>query len=190
MNRHIKIFLCLAACFFYYLNASSQTANTKHATVTIEDIEYLNSDGLDFSPTFYREGIVFVSSRNKDRKVDDKINEPFFDLFFADLGNSGTPGPPQQFSLKINSEYHEGPVSFNRAGDKIFFTRNNLNEKGKPIPSSEGTVKMKIYEADKGASEWENIRELPFNSKEYSCIHPTLDANNKRLYFASDMPGG
>lgn len=189
MNSLIKILALILIFSTFYFSANSQVAKRNH-DVKISNIDFLNSDALDFSPTFYREGLVFVSSRTENRKIDSKINERFFDLYFADLGRKGEPSPPQQFSVKINSEYHEGPVTFNKAGDKIFFTRNNLSANNKPITSSDGIVKMKIYEADKGTSEWENIQELPFNSDEYSCLHPSIDVDNKRLYFASDMPGG
>jgi Tol biopolymer transport system component len=37
---------------------------------------------------------------------------------------------------------------------------------------------------------WSNIKELPFNSDEYSCGHPALTPDNTKLYFVSDMPGG
>ena len=42
--------------------------------------------------------------------------------------------------------------------------------------------------SDDGES-WNNIKELPFNSDQYSVAHPTLSKDGKRLYFASDMTG-
>jgi len=189
MKTLIKTFALITLFLGFNFTANSQVSK-RNANVTIEKIDFLNSDALDFSPTFYRDGVVFVTSRNKNSKIDDRINEPFFDLYFADLNANGNPGPPQPFSIKINSEYHEGPVSFDKLGEKIFFTRSNISPENKPIKNSNGIVKMKIYEADKGVTEWENIRELPFNNDEYSCMHPTIDADNQRIYFASDMPGG
>lgn len=186
MNR---TFLALLILTFCIIELPAQTAIATDG-VTITNAKYINSPELDFSPAIYQDGVVFVSSRNDDRKTDRSISESFFDLFFADLSNDGIPGPPQQFSAKINTKYHEGPVSFNKAGDKIYFTRNNLDEDNDPIKGDEGVVRMKIYEASKGITEWENIQELPFNSDDYSCMHPAVDAKNKRIYFASDMPGG
>jgi outer membrane protein OmpA-like peptidoglycan-associated protein len=49
---------------------------------------------------------------------------------------------------------------------------------------------MKIYEGRRGKLDWENIIELPFNSDDYTCVHPALSADSKRLFFSSDMPGG
>ncbi|MFB0907705.1 MAG: flagellar motor protein MotB, partial [Spirosomataceae bacterium] len=48
----------------------------------------------------------------------------------------------------------------------------------------------KLYTAVKKSRDWQQIRELPFNSDEYSCGHPTLTVNDQVLYFVSDMPGG
>jgi outer membrane protein OmpA-like peptidoglycan-associated protein len=34
------------------------------------------------------------------------------------------------------------------------------------------------------------VKELPFNSNDFSCGHPALSPDDSRLYFVSDMPGG
>ena len=190
MNKLKSIITIIGMLCLPIMNLIAQVSQTVEPDVSITNLNFINSDALDFSPTFYQEGIVFVSSRNIDRKIDKKIGEPFFDLYYADLNPKGIPGPPQQFSVRINSKLHEGPVTFNKTGDKIFFSKNNVTAKNKPIPNSKGIVQQSIYMAKKGSSEWENIEMLPFNNTEYSFIHPSISVDNKRLYFASDMPGG
>ena len=49
---------------------------------------------------------------------------------------------------------------------------------------------MKIFQAVKGDFDWENISPLPFNSDEYSCMHPSLSYDGSALYFSSNKPGG
>jgi outer membrane protein OmpA-like peptidoglycan-associated protein len=94
-----------------------------------------------------------------------------------------------QFSKTINTKYHEGPATFTVDGNHIIFTRNNfLNSKYKQ--SSDKINKLKLYTADLEGNEWHNVRELPFNSDEYSTGHPSLTKDNSHLYFASDRPGG
>jgi len=73
--------------------------------------------------------------------------------------------------------------------NKIFFSRNN-QQKGLTRADKKGRVWQKIYEADRGYFDWENVRELAFNSDEYTCMHPALSADENRLYFTSNMPGG
>lgn len=156
--------------------------------ILIRNTASINSEGLEFSPVLYQNGLVYVSRHNSG-PVDEKTGERFFELFYAELSPNGMPFKSQAFSTEINSHRHEGPVAFNRRGDKIFFTRSNL-KKGLTKADSKGRVRLKIYEAEKGYFDWENVREMTFNNNEYSCMHPALSADGTKLYFSSDMPGG
>lgn len=157
--------------------------------VQLRNTANINTTNLEFSPAFYQNGIVFASSRFKAGKRDKKIDETFFELFYSDTDGNGEPLKSRPFSLQVNSFLHEGPVTFNRTGDKIFFTRNNI-KKGMRKSDSKGVTRLKIYEAVKGSYDWENITELPFNNDEFSTAHPTLSADETKLYFSSDRPGG
>ncbi|MBK8489918.1 MAG: OmpA family protein [Saprospirales bacterium] len=157
--------------------------------VIIRNAETINTEFLEFSPAFYQNGIVYVTSRRKSGAIDKNTGGTFFDLYYSDLDRKGFPMKPQEFSVNMNSTMHEGPVTFNRKGDIVYFTRNN-QENGLQKADSKGVTRLKIYEANKGEFDWENIRELPFNNDEYSCMHPSLSPDGRRLYFSSDMPGG
>lgn len=156
--------------------------------VSMESAMGVNSGNDEFSPAFYQNGVVFVSY-HKNGPIDPKTGKPFFQLFFAETDAMGLPQKPREFSLQINSQFHEGPVSFSRDGNSLYFTRNNL-EGGIPKANSQDKVTLKIYEASRGKYDWQDIRSLPFNSGEYNCVHPSLSADGFRLYFASNMPGG
>lgn len=149
----------------------------------------INTEFMEFAPKRYHNGIVYVTSRRKFGPRDQNTGETFYELYYAELNPDGMPFKPEPFSINLNSELHENSVAFNRQGNKIFFTRNNM-EQGLPKTSAEGRIVMKIYEADLGPFDWENVRELPFNSDEYSCLHPTLTPDGNKLFFSSDMPGG
>lgn len=95
----------------------------------------------------------------------------------------------QRFSPALNTRYHEGPATFSRDGSRIIFTRNNYNG-GRARQSKENITKLKLYTARQQNGAWADVTELPFNSDEYSVGHPTLSYDERRLYFASDMPGG
>ena len=46
---------------------------------------------------------------------------------------------------------------------------------------------LKLYYADVDADgKWVNIKECPYNSQAFSVGHPTLSADGKTLYFASN----
>ena len=157
--------------------------------VRVQNARFLNSAGADYSPVYYKNGLVFVSARLKNGPQDKKTGQTYSEIYFAPFDPGGEPIAPSTFSVEINSSLHEGPVSFSRDFKYMFFTRNNMY-KGVQKADNTGKVRLKIYMARKGAIDWGDVRELPFNSETYSCLHPSLSADGNRLYFASDMPGG
>ncbi|MGK0364161.1 MAG: outer membrane protein OmpA-like peptidoglycan-associated protein [Saprospiraceae bacterium] len=196
LNRFLLILLS-----FFAVSAMAQQSSSKSKSkdklyekegerqIDVKNSVLINSPNLEFAPVFYQNGLVYVTSRYKSGAVDKKINETFFELFYSELDAAGNPTKPQEFSVNINSQAHEGPVSFSRDGERMYFTRNNM-QKGMTKADSKGITRLKIYEAKRGTFDWENVVEMPFNSDEYSVMHPTLSADGKILYFASDMPGG
>ncbi len=192
--------LPLSFLFLVFLSFSlsaQQKSKTKAANKLYEkgnEVELLNTTtintaNLEFSPTYYLNGIVYASSRFTQGERDDKIDETFFELFYAELDANGIPVRPKEFSVEVNSPLHEGPVTFSRQGQVMYFTRNNL-KKGIRKADEEGVTRLKIYEAQKGAVDWKDVKECSFNSDDYSTCHPSISADGEELYFSSDMAGG
>ena len=189
--KNWKLVLLVLACMAQLGSAqfSEHSFPGVQQEVKLRNASQINTASLEFSPAYYQNGIVFASSRFKAGKRDEQINETFFELFYSETDGNGEPLSPRPFSMEVNSFLHEGPVTFNRAGNRIFFTRNNI-QKGLKKADQKGVVRLKIYEAKKGVYDWEHVKALPFNNDAYSCAHPTLSADETRLYFASDRPGG
>ena len=179
-----RIFTFFIFCFLF---CSSDLL--AQSTVTVKNCNRINSAALEFSPAFYGNGMVFVSSRKRTGEIDKATGETYFELYYADFDEEGMPIHPAPFSAEINSDRHEGQVSFTKSSDKMFFSRNNIS-KGVPQAGKDDTVRMRVYEAFKGPYDWERVRPLPFNNLNYSCMHPSLNYDGTRLFFASNMPGG
>ncbi len=156
--------------------------------VQLYNASRVNTADMEFCPAIYSNGLVYVS-RFKNGPINPETGETYFELFYAEFDPMGLPGKPQPFSMQLNSAYHEGPVSFNRDGTRIFFTRTNLRN-GVRRSDNKGQVGLKIYESRRGPYDWSPAQELSFNSDEYSCLHPSLSADGQRLFFASNKPGG
>ncbi len=151
----------------------------------------INSGGLDFSPSWYRDGIVFVSSRDNNPLANSNYawdESNFLDLFVSEINETGLT-TPRPFDGKINTKYHEGPVAFYDNFSKAVFTRNNYH-KGKSGKSKDGTTKLKLYFAEIKDDDWVNLESFVFNNDEYSIGHPAISEDGSILYFVSDMPGG
>ena len=152
----------------------------------------INSIFQEYSPAFYQNGLVFIASNpsvNTDKKEDDNTGKATTSLFFAARNDNGSLQKPLTFAEELSTKFYDGPLSFSKDGNTIYFTRTNLR-RGKPIKAKDGLVKLKIYTATKKDNKWVNIFELPFNNSEYDCAHPSVSNDGRRLYFSSNRPGG
>jgi outer membrane protein OmpA-like peptidoglycan-associated protein/tetratricopeptide (TPR) repeat protein len=152
----------------------------------------VNSQYSDYGSSFYNGKLVFTSSRDTGSLGQRKhtwTDQYFTNLYASNLtGDSLTPGSPQKFSKSVKSKFHEASAVFTNDGNTMYFTRNNYLE-GKKGKDGNKVTLIKIYKASFVKNDWGNITELPFNSDNYSTAHPALSADEKTLYFASDMPG-
>lgn len=135
----------------------------------------------------------FVSSRKKSIPIQNEWSwdsKRFLDLYCASIDQNKDFQSIELITKKVNTRFHEGPLCFTSDGKTVYFTRNNIS-KGKAKKDQKGIQNLKLYIAEIGSDgKWINEREFPFNSKDYSVGHPTLSADGRTLYFASDMPGG
>ena len=170
-------------------------AQEANPDIAIENIVVVNTNKLDFSPTFYQDGIVFVSNRKRPksaRKITDNKDEWLGDNFMSLYYTAKTADGfevPKEFSVNITTRYHEGPVSFSKNGNRIFFTRNNY-QNGQKQTNRKGDTLLKIYTAVRNGEDWTSIEELPFNVDDYDQCHPALSADGKVLIFSSNREGG
>lgn len=159
--------------------------------VRIWNADRINEEGSDFAPSYFKEGIVFVSSRAKNGPRDPKTGETYAELYYAFFNANGEPIFPQKyaFTTEKRSNFHDGPACFTRDNKTAYLTLNN-NKDGVLKAGKNGIPNLKIYETHYGKPDWSKAKELPFNGDDYNCMHPSLSADGTRMFFASDMPGG
>lgn len=151
----------------------------------------INTSNADFGAALYQEGIVFASSRPKTEMIERKhawTNQPFLDLYYS-RGKENKFRAPEMFAAEIQTKLNDGPVAFNKKGDELWITRNNIVGT-KVHKSSDKIVKLKLFNSNSnGGSEWGKLKSFEYNSDNYSCAHAALSPDGQRLYFSSDMPG-
>ncbi|RXQ96529.1 hypothetical protein EO244_02550 [Ancylomarina salipaludis] len=145
----------------------------------------------DFSPSYYKDNLIFCSGRKSKDYRDDRYEwngEYFLELFLFDASKEPTK-QIVRFGNGIGTKYHEGAVCFSSDFKTMFFTRSNYF-KGKLNRDENGANNLKIFIAEEKNGRWKVSGEFPYNSDAYSVGHPSLSIDGKTLYFVSDMPGG
>ena len=147
----------------------------------------MNSSEQDFGATYFKDKIVYTSSRHSISAAQRKWNGNNLDFLDLYIGNSDSAGEIKNSELitKVNKKYHEGPASYNKNGTIVFFTVDNY--KG---TSTSGIRNLELYVSKLYDNKWSKLESFPLNNNEYSVGHPALNASGNILYFASDMPGG
>lgn len=151
-----------------------------------------SSDKYDeFSPVYFKNGLVFCSNRkqglfsnyfNPDNKRPLEIN-------YVEISHSDNWAKPRIFSKNLRSKFNDGPSSFSRNGDTIYFSR-NIKTDGSVKANSNPRNKLGIFSAVVEDGRWVKIRDLRFNNEYYNITTPYISPDGKRLFFASDNPSG
>lgn len=163
----------------------------QHGEVTVEAETNINTEKLEFSPVFYKDGIVFISSDSEGLKyavTDARINHNIFSIYQSMRDEEGNLQASKPLARELLSDLHEGPLTFNTTGEVMYFTRNDSKKTSNT--SGNALKKMNIFSAQMTGGKWINITEMPFNEPNYNTIHPTIAPDLDELYFASDRPGG
>ncbi|WP_194765655.1 OmpA family protein [Tamlana sp. I1] len=155
----------------------------------------VNTAYSDFGAMYFNEQLVYssVDSSNFHTRLYEWNKQPYLNMFIGELdGIESDLTRIGEFSKNLNTKYHEATLAFSPDESVVYFTRNNYN--GSLGRDSKGTNHLKLYRAERKKAKdstfsWHNIKELPFNSENYSVGHPTVSPDGKRLYFVSDMPG-
>ena len=150
----------------------------------------INSQYSDYGAAYYDKKLVFTSARDTGslgKRKHTWTGESFTNLYTADIGEQGKVSNPKRMDMGLNSRFNESTCAFTKDGKTVYFTRNSFLDKREK--NSKGSTLLKIYSATFNDGKWSNIKELPFNSNDFQTAHPALSADEKTLYFVSDMPG-
>lgn len=151
----------------------------------------VNSATSDFAPSFNGQQLVFSTARDTgiaSRNIHQWNKQSFLNLYTITVSEDTIYSNLSKLSKELNAKTHESSTAFTKDGKTLYFTRNN-SYNGNFSRDEDGVSRLKIYKATLVDEDWGNIIELPFNGDNYSVAHPALNADESKLYFASDMPG-
>lgn len=156
--------------------------------------EYLNKSASDFGATFYKDKVVYSSSRTDIKRGDDKSSSNWTglaknQLFITTTDDNGYLQQPTFLKGDYKNNYNEGPVSYSADGKWAVFTKNNFVNGTRQIPTS--GMELSLYVAEvTGDGDWRDAKAFAFNGSGYSSGYAYLNHDGSKMYFASDRPDG
>ncbi len=188
----------------YQENEKGTTFNTLDAVSIIESFklkedDYIiapmefNTDASEFGAVRVDSTIYFTTDRSSNGFMDKKYkwtHRSFLDIYKVQVNEDNKlVSEIEKVSSAINSRLHEGNFCFTSDGNTIYFSKSN-SEKGKKKYDSIKNNAIHLYKSTKVDGAWSEAEKLAFNNKYYSIEHPSVSADDKTLFFASNMPGG
>lgn len=142
--------------------------------------EEFNTLDDEMTPFFYQGKMYFLS--NHQTMYTPRQNFQWNDKPYLQIAD--TSGNYNNPFKKMNSNLHDGPVTIAEDIDGILFNR-NVQPKGKKVPARVTIHQKKISTLKDSKSE-----EIDFFATEFNYVHPFLNGNGSKLFYASDSPEG
>ena len=150
-----------------------------------------NEFGLIFFDDKARTKVFYLSDQQKSKGEKKSLKRiksdlPIYNFYQASFTSSpSTLFAASPLPTSVNTFFQEGPGSYHPATDRFYFTRSDKKYDKKK------TVQLNVYVIKSADINLNKIAlQLPFNIEGFATVHPAISPNGKRLYFASDRPGG
>ncbi|PHN94386.1 cell envelope biogenesis protein OmpA [Maribacter sp. 6B07] len=148
---------------------------------TIRDLG-LNSPQGDFSPAFYKNGILFSSSRSRNSKnVYGPTGESYLDIYFARISSTNTLLDVETFKEIPATEFHKSTPYYSTKLSTFFYILSNT-EDGELRYDENGKNALAIGTLSENGRFRFILKDLST-----SFYYPFFDDNTERLYFAANF---
>lgn len=144
-----------------------------------------NSPQTDFSPSFYKDKLLFSSSRGtKEKKIYEPSGEAYLDLFVARVTKNGNIVNPNQFTGTPDTKFHKSTPFYSEGLNRIFYVLSN-SEEGNLTFDEDGKNALAIGMVyDNGFFRY-LLKDLST-----SFYYPFYDDASERLYFSANFEDG
>ena len=144
-----------------------------------------NSPQADFSPSFYKDQMLFTSGRgNNSKDIYEPSGESYLDIFVAQLSEDGNINNPNPFNGIPDSKFHQATPYYSKDLESVFFV-NSIEENGELLFDDNGKNSLAIGKSD-------GQEPLLFLLKDLSTsfYYPFYDHKTGKLYFAANFGDG
>lgn len=177
MNLKSTIFLITFILLTKVLQAQQQPYIITRAPFSTDSFD-------EFAPAYYKNGLVFCSDRGQ---AVNSQGQRVMKIYYADI--TVAKSPVKLLSKDLKTKLNDGPATFSRNYDTIYFSRNLVVDGNFKLLSTYRN-KLGLFYAIPEPKGWSKARELRFNTEWFNLTMPCLSRDGRRLYFASDKPDG
>lgn len=160
---------------------------SKSSVSTLSDI---NTEMSEIAPFVFGKSVVFASNQksaeNDYKNINPEDGKPYYSLYKGVTTNDQI-FDPLFYAGIIPNGYHEGPASFSKNGDTVFYTTVNMDKSRKNKINT-----LDIYLGFSNLDGTGFMEEIPFqhNTPDFSEGHPCISKDGTTLYFVSNRPNG
>jgi hypothetical protein len=186
MKRGLTILLFILFVVLSENGVSAQEASPYKVTRLSFNIPAFS----EISPVIYKDGIIFCSDRRLSGVVDRTSfdNRRLYNIYFAEKKDTSDWRKPNEVKSDRSAQFNTGPLCIAPDGKTIYFT--SEIETGVPSRSRKFRNHSGIFTAELSGLQLIKIQPFKYNNSSFDMGQPSISANGRYLYFASDMPGG
>lgn len=141
-----------------------------------------NGPQADIAPTFYKDGLLFSSSRKtKSKKIYGPSGESYFDIYEAAIGPSATASDVRPFERIPNSEFHKTTPYYSEGTGNTYYVLSNTEDKNLAF-DEKGKNALSIGMVNENGTFSFLLKDLST-----SFYYPFYDVNGERLYFSANF---
>ena len=117
MNKYL--ILCILIAFLLQNSIFGQSD-----TYSIDITNFSSRKYDEFSPVYYKNGLVFCTNRKTGLFLNylGQDNKGLLKIHFVEISKGA--GKGKLFSKEIKTRFNDGPASFSKDGDTIYYSRN------------------------------------------------------------------
>lgn len=164
----------------------AQKLKQNPTSYVVDPLPFVNSRTNDFSPAVIPNDpkkLFFASTRVTATgiKVHSATGEEFSDIFTCELDQRDRWSDPRPVA-GINTDVEEATCTFNQDGSEMYFSRARIVKRKQ--------MGCEIYVAKQEGNRYGTPILIPIAADSVIVTHPSLSADGKTLYFASNLSGG
>jgi hypothetical protein len=160
----------------------------------------LNTDHSEFAPSLWNGHLVFASDTavQVQKRQSAWSGASCYNVYAVPCDGNGNCGSDYVLpgtTGKVNIEWHDGPATFNAAGDTMYFTRTRYNNRflmRGAVANKDSVVVLETMMAtdyDASSMKFRTVKPMQFNRMNYSVAYPTISPDGNTFIFSSTMNG-